>query len=59
MKQRKWTPERKPLIVLEGLRGPSIGELGKEQGISQARYYQWREQFLGNAHRVFETASAD
>jgi len=59
MKRRKWTPEQKALIVLEGLRGRPIGELCNEHGISQAQYYQWRDRFLGNAHRVFETATVD
>lgn len=59
MKRRKWTPEQKALIVLEGLRGRPIGELCNEHGISQAQHYQWRDRFLGNAHRVFETATVD
>jgi len=30
MKRRRWTPEQKALIVLEGLKGRSIGELCAE-----------------------------
>jgi transposase-like protein len=43
MKRRKWKPEQKALIVLEGLKGRPIGELCAEHEISQAQYYQWRE----------------
>ncbi|MBI4805880.1 MAG: transposase [Desulfovibrio sp.] len=47
------------MVVLEGLRGRPIGELINYHGISQSQYYQWRDRFLGNAYRVFETASLD
>lgn len=54
MKRRKWTPEQKTKIVLEGLRGVSIGEICSKYQIIQAQYYQWREQFLTNASKAFE-----
>lgn len=54
MKRRKWTPEQKTKIVLEGLRGIPIGEICSRHQISQAQYYQWKEQFLGNASKAFE-----
>jgi transposase-like protein len=56
MKRRKWKPEQKALIVLEGLKGRPIGELYAEHEISQAQYYQWRDQFLANAAKAFEPA---
>jgi transposase-like protein len=56
MKRRKWKPEQKALIVLEGLKGRPIGELCAEHEISQAQYYQWRDLFLANAARAFEPA---
>ena len=40
MKRRRWKPEQKALIVLEGLRGRLIGELCAEHEISQAQHYQ-------------------
>ena len=49
MKRRKWKPEQKALIVLEGLKGRPIGELCAEHEISQAQYYQWRDLFLAGA----------
>jgi transposase-like protein len=58
MKRRKWKPEQKALIVLEGLKGRPIGELCAEHEISQAQYYQWRDVFLANAAKAFEPAGA-
>jgi transposase-like protein len=52
MKRRKWKPEQKALIVLEGLKGRPIGELCAEHEISQTQYYQWRDLFLANAART-------
>ena len=59
MKRRIWTNEQKSLIVLSGLRGQTIGTLCNEYGISQSQYYQWRDQFLSNAPRAFETEKVD
>ena len=56
MKRRKWKPGQKALIVLEGLKGRPIGELCAEHEISQAQYYQWRDQLLANAAQAFEPA---
>jgi len=53
MKRRKWDPKTKSTIVLQGLRGKSVGEICVEHEISQAQYYQWRDQFLANMHQVF------
>jgi transposase-like protein len=53
MKRRKWDPKTKAMIVIEGLRGKPIAELCIEHQISQAQYYQWRDQFLANVPRVF------
>jgi transposase-like protein len=58
MRRRRWKPEQKALIVLEGLKGRPIGELCAEHEISQAQYYQWREMLLANAARAFEPAGA-
>src|SRR5215510_4519451 len=56
MKRRRWRPEQKALIVLEGLKGRPMGELCAEHEISQAQCYQWRDLFLANAARAFEPA---
>ena len=54
MKRRKFDSKTKTMIVLQGLRGKSVSELCSEHQISQAQYYQWRDQFLANAQRAFE-----
>ena len=58
MRRRRWKPEQKALIVLEGLKGRPIGELCAEHEISQGQYCQWRDPFLANASRAFEPAGA-
>ena len=56
MKRRKWDSKTKTLVVLQGLKGKAIAEICNEHQISQAQYYQWRDQFLANAAKAFETA---
>ena len=56
MKRRQWDSKTKTMIVLQGLKGKPISELCSEHQISQAQYYQWRDQFLANAHKSFDTA---
>ena len=55
MKRRKWEPKVKAQIVLEGLQGRSVADICNDYEISQAQYYQWRDQFLSNAPQAFET----
>ena len=54
MQRRKWDSKTKALIVLQGLKGKPMAELCTEHQISQAQYYQWRDQFLSNASKTFE-----
>ena len=45
--RRKFAPEEKVRIVLEGLRGEqSIYELGRSEGIAPNIYYRWNKDFL-------------
>ena len=45
--RRKFNPEDKIRIVLEGLRGNlSVTELCRREGISPAVYYRWSKDFL-------------
>ena len=53
MKRRKWDPKVKAMIVVEGLKGKPVSEICIEHQISQAQYYQWRDQFLANMPQVF------
>ncbi|CCB91089.1 transposase [Waddlia chondrophila 2032/99] len=59
MKRRKWTPELKTKIVLEGLKGRPLAEICTEYEISQAQFYQWKDCFLNNASRAFEKGKSD
>ena len=43
------------MIVLEGISGKPVAEICTEHQISQSLYYQWRDQFLTNAAKSFET----
>jgi transposase-like protein len=54
MHRRKWDAKTKAMIVLEALKGKPVAELCTEHQISQAQYYQWRDQFLANAAKAFE-----
>lgn len=54
MKRRNWDAKTKTKVVLDGLSGRDISEICNEHGIQQAQYYRWRDQFLNEAHRVFE-----
>jgi transposase-like protein len=55
MKRREWDPKTKALIVLQGLKGKSVAEVCAEHQISQAQYYQWRDLFLANASKAFDS----
>lgn len=55
MERRKWDSRTKALIVIQGLKGKSVSEICTEHQISQNQYYEWRDQFLSNASKVFET----
>ncbi|MER3424758.1 MAG: transposase [Nitrospiraceae bacterium] len=56
MKRRKWDAKTKAIIVLEGLKGKPMTAICQDYHISQAQYYQWRDQFLTNAPQTFEVA---
>jgi len=43
------------MIVLEGLSGLPISEICKENGTHQNPYYTWRDKFLFEVHRAFES----
>jgi transposase-like protein len=54
MQRRKWDAKTKAIIVLEGLKGKPVADICTEHQISQAQYYQWRDQFLAHAAKAFE-----
>ncbi len=52
MKLRKWLPEEKMAIVLEGTKGQkTIAEICREHQISQNLYYRWRDRFLESGQK--------
>lgn len=52
MKLRKWTPEEKMAIVLEGIKGQkSVAEICREHQISQTLFYRWRDRFLESGQK--------
>jgi len=53
MSRRKWPPGKKARIVLEGIKGRSVQEICTENEISQAQYYQWKDQFLSRMDQAF------
>jgi len=55
MKRRQWGSKTKAKIVLEGLSGKPLGELCNQYQLSQNQYYQWRDKFLAEAYRAFES----
>lgn len=55
MKRRQWDSKTKAKIVLEGLSGKPLSELCNQHQISQNQYYLWRDKFLSEAHRAFES----
>ena len=42
--------------MLERLKGKPVTVICQDYHISQAQYYQWRDQFLTNAGKPFEVA---
>jgi transposase len=54
MERRKRDANTTAMIVLEGLKGKPGAELCNEHQLSQALYYQWRDQFLAHAAKAFE-----
>lgn len=55
MKPRRWDPKEKAKIILEGLKGRPVVEICNEYQINQSQYYQWRDQFLSNADKAFDS----
>jgi transposase-like protein len=53
-KRRKWDAKTKAMIVMLGLKGTPIADICTEHQISQAQYYQWRDQFMKQLPKVFE-----
>lgn len=60
MKTRKWAPEEKLAIVMEGLKEKkSVAEICREHQISQTLYYKWRDRFLEGGKKSLANGSSD
>ena len=55
MKRRRWDSKTKTKIVLEGLSGRPVSEISNEYGIHQNQFYIWRDKFLSEAHKAFDS----
>ncbi len=55
MKRRRWDSKTKTKIVLEGLSGRPVSEICNEYGIHQNQFYIWRDKFLSEAHKAFDS----
>jgi len=55
VKRRRWDSKTKTKIVLEGLSGRPVSEICNEYGIHQNQYYTWRDKFLSEAHKTFDS----
>ena len=53
MPRRKWDAQTKATVVLQGIKGKPVADICTEHQISQAQYYQWREQFLKKMPELF------
>ncbi len=56
MRRRKWDSRSKARVVIQGLQDKAVSELCNEHQISQMQYYKWRDQFLSNAGKVFDSS---
>jgi transposase-like protein len=52
-KGRKWSPEEKVSIVLEGVRGTSVKDVCAKHRLSETQYYRWRDQALEGMKQGF------
>jgi transposase-like protein len=60
MNRKKYDPETKVAIVIEGLKGNvSIAELCRKHQISEALYYRWRDKFLEGGRKAFLSPESD
>jgi len=53
MPRRKWDSQTKATVVMQGLKGRPVADICTEHQISQAQYYQWREQFMKKMPQLF------
>jgi transposase-like protein len=55
VKRRRWDSKTKTKIVLEGLSGRPVSEICNDYEIHQNQYYSWRDKFLSEAYKAFDS----
>ncbi|MBU1002614.1 MAG: transposase [Proteobacteria bacterium] len=54
MRRRRWDPNTKAEIVLQGIKGTPVSLLCEHYGICPSQYYKWQERLTSNLPRLFE-----
>ena len=54
MGRKRWNPETKAEIVLQGLKGMPVSELCDRHGICASQYYKWRDLLMTRMPHIFE-----
>lgn len=52
--RRRWEPDTKAEVVLEGLQGVPVSTLCERYGICPSQYYKWLDKLTTNLPRLFE-----
>jgi transposase-like protein len=42
--RKKWKPEEKLAIVMDGFKGRAVKDICREYGLSETQYYKWRDE---------------
>ena len=53
--RRRWTPEEKLAIVLEGMRGDqNVADICRKHGVNTTLYYTWKDKLFNHAKEIYE-----
>jgi len=56
--RRRWTPDEKMRIVMEGLRDPAgIGTVCRRYGLPTSQWHEWHKRLVESAKDVFKRKS--
>lgn len=54
VRRRRWDPNIKAEIVLQGIKGTPVSSLCEQYGICPSQYYKWQDKLTSNLARLFE-----